>query len=444
MKKSKTFLALILALALTTVLFASCSEPAPEESSEAPASESTEDSSEEVSAAPVALDYWQVPIYDEAEWTGLVDAYGAENNVEFTVTWVPFDGIEERVNIAVSSDTFPDVYSDGIHRLGKLIVDGVAADLTPYMPEDYNLDDVMPTVVELGMYNGEMRAAWTNYGFYPLLLNRDLFEAAGAELPDEETRMWTREEFETAVTLITEYSEETYGLSLGTGNMAQDKFIDGYIYSDGDSWINESYDELIYNSDKNIENFQWLLDLNNSAGLPGTAGNDVIAIFELFKAGQVGVMNWNDGFTPELDEAGFNYMVANYPVDEGATPAYNMTSGGLVAKSQDDKAKEEAAANFVLHVTGANSGAFGELFSTHYNVTNVRNSLRAEPANDEQAAYVNMVQASVTSVFPISNYSQVRAKWAENFQAAFVGQKDAAQALNDFVAEATPIMNGEA
>lgn len=394
--------------------------------------------SSQASGEKISLDFWTTPAFDEDAFEAVIQDYAEEHNLDITVTWVPYDNVEEKINIALTSDTFPDVYQDGIQRLGKLCSTGVAADLTPYITEEWDIDDMNPVALQMGTVGDELRAVYTNLSYYPLILNRDLFEQAGAQLPDEETRSWTRAEFEEAMKKIRALGDDYYGFALGSVNMSQDKFIDQYIMSDGDSWVNETFDKLIYNSEKNVENFEWLLNmLNSDVALPGTAGNDVVMIFELFKQGNIGCMSWNGGFMQELDEMGMNYMIANYPSDNGECQ-YNMSGGGFVAKSQEDKEKEKAAAELVMWLSSPDNEAMNELYKA--SGLCARASLSGDPINEEWAALERLATKSVTSVYAIPAYSEIRPIWTKNFQAAIIGEKTAQQALDDFVNEASALM----
>jgi ABC-type glycerol-3-phosphate transport system substrate-binding protein len=394
-------------------------------------------------AKPITIEYWNTSDIKKEDLEPFVEQYNAEHpNVHVNLTYVPSKGIDERVSVALASGEFPDVFGDAVMRLAMLINRGYLAPLDDAVTGEYEIEDFDSGMFDYGRgEDGNLYAIYYATISWPLLINPELFEQAGVELPDQETRAWTRDHFERAVAAVGSLGDDIYGLGLGAINRGHDKFTDGYIISDGDSWTNSDHTEMVYNSDHNKRVFRWLVDIvRGPHAVPGAAGTHNKTILNLYKEGKVGIIPHGVRFGERIAAEGKPFMYAHYPTDDGSVAKAFPTAYGWCVKDQEDEAKEQAAKDFVLWLTGPERQDFADVWTgMGWSVT--RASLRKPAENPEIDVFLNMFTKFAQPEHGIPHYAEIREIWKENYQAAYTGTKEPGEALDDFCAEAQPLLD---
>jgi multiple sugar transport system substrate-binding protein len=379
---------------------------------------------------PVTLEWWSsssLGLIDEEEFKQVIMEYKkVAPNVIINYNSIPVTGLDEKMNVAIASGSFPDVYVDAINRLAPLYSRGVTAPLDTYITEEYNLPDYMNSARDLMTIQGKLAMFLMEIRSEVLLINKDLFVKAGAEqfLPDAQTKTWTRDKFAQAVEAIGKLGNGVYGLGLTAGDIAYDKFIDGYIYSDGDEYTNKDYTKVTYNSPGNVKKLDWLIRLASSPyAVPGTAGNKIPNLYELFKQGKVGIMmndrgdlrrEINDGVAPKT----FEFALALYPTDDGSKSKLFVNGSGIAVKKQDDKEKEKEAAKFAMWFSSGKSEVVNRLVYQKYAKLPARKSLQTLISDEQGKAWAAMPEKAIINPVLMPNYQQIRKVWFLYFQQA--------------------------
>ncbi|TDF92531.1 ABC transporter substrate-binding protein [Paenibacillus piri] len=405
--------------------------------------------------AKLSLEFWTATGTDQSKFTNIVKRYmkDVDPGVDIKVTYVPTTGIDEKVNVAIASNQFPDIYFDSSPRMVPLAINGVLAPLDSYITPEYNLDDYYKGMLDLSKYKDKLYMLPTSNSLQALVLNKALFKQAGAEdlLPDPETRSWTRDKFAKAVEKVGSLGNGVYGLGLGAVQMDHDKYTDGFIFSDGDEFANESYTKMTYNSDKNVKNFEWIINLTKTKGaLPGAAGNNITNILGLFKQGKIGMMQYYGGREIEQVLRGvkdgtvkipFDIMFARFPTDDGSPGKLYTYSTSYGIKQQQDKAKMDASAKFIMWLTDGKDKELNELSYVEDGALPARKSLKSFLTDPEKQKLMDMSDKTIRNVFLIPNYQQVRKTWFNNFQPAYSGQLTAKAALDNYVRDAQKLVD---
>ncbi|MDF2961840.1 MAG: transporter substrate-binding protein [Paenibacillus sp.] len=404
----------------------------------------------------ITLEFWAAPVMGQVDLKKAIQKYTETiaPHVEIHLTNVPFNGIDEKVNVAIAANTFPDIYMDGAARLGPLSVRGVAAPLDSYVTDDYRLDDFLEGPLEMSRVNGKlmMFLAASNFFQGTLLVNKSLFVKAGEEqlLPDPDTRAWSRDKFSKAVEKIGGLGEGIYGLGLAAGAFDHDKFIDGYIYNDGDEQTNAAYDKVIYNSATNISNLEWLVNLVSSPNaVPGAAGNNDANIFELFKRGKVGIMNNNVGYYDMIQrglkdgsiQGPMEVMFAHFPTTGGNVGKSWLSVYGLIVKKQDNAEKMREAAKFAMWLTSGKDQDINQALYVSKGHLPVRKSIQNLIGEPEFKKLASMPEKPIRNIFIIPNYQQMRKVWFNQFQLVMANRITAKQALDQFAQEAQKLLD---
>ncbi|MDF2964519.1 MAG: transporter substrate-binding protein [Paenibacillus sp.] len=166
---------------------------------------STAPANKEAAAKPVTLEWWSsasLGLSQEGEFKQILDEYKkVAPHVTINYNAIPTTGLDEKVNVAIASGSFPDLYVDAINRLVPLYNRGVTASLDPYITDGYNLADYRNDAKEIMTISGKTAMFLMEVRSEVLLINKDLFAKAGVQhlLPDPATRTWTRDNFAKAV-----------------------------------------------------------------------------------------------------------------------------------------------------------------------------------------------------------------------------------------------------
>lgn len=415
------------------------------------------------SNTPVKLSIWSEidTSHQSISLKSILDAYTKDHpNVTFDLQEIPTNGVDEKVTIALQSNTFPDIYNGAVQRLGPLAYQGVFAEYPSKMSYDFKWDNFVDAAVTPGVLNGK------HYFFYAcapkvfgLMVNKALFKKAGVEnlLPDPKTGAWTRDNYVKAAKAIHELGKDIYGCAYGISAIDQDKFIEGYVWSDGDSWTDTTLLKATCNTSKNIKNFEWVVNnAKQSYCLPSAASYNVGQIYPMFKAGKIGIMNENGGILLTDLQNSFNNGTLSkdlvdpefclYPTDDGSVAKVQTSAVGTAVKKQSDKAKTAAAFDLIAWMNQPSNTLVEKAYENATWGWATPRSLKAEisaykSTNPLMEYYYSMVQKSITAPFSIPGYQQIRQSWLQNTQAAFVGQKTAKQARDTFQSDTQQIID---
>ena len=91
-------------------------------------------------------------------------------------------GIVEKLTTSLSSSDSPDVVEFGNTQAQAFEAAGAVADLTPHQAE-LGGDDLLQSLLEAGTYDGKLYAVPYYAGARIMIYRKDLFEAAGVEIP---------------------------------------------------------------------------------------------------------------------------------------------------------------------------------------------------------------------------------------------------------------------
>jgi len=404
-------------------------------------------------AEKITLEYWTSITAEQETYTEIVKSYTDVNpNVEVKVTYLPTSGIDEKINVALAANQMPDLYSDSSQRLFSLALKGVFQPLDEYITPEYNLEDINPRLLETSKINGEIVTLPYGQSVWNLMVNKELFKMAGVEdlLPDEETRAWSRDDFEKATKAISELGNGIYGFGLGGVMSNHDKYIDGFIYADGDEYTNADDTKFIYNSDRNVKTFQWLIDLTrSSAAVPGAAGLSDANLRDMFKQGKIGVMT-TTGFdeiaaleqqiAEGKSDLKLDAMLAHYPTGDGSPSKLFIYSDVIAVKKQEDKKRMEEAAKFALWLTSGKIDALNEAHYVKGGILPPRTSQMKFVSHPERQRTMQMADYTLRNRFSVPTYQENRKLFFDQFQSALNGEITAKEALDNFVENATKLL----
>ncbi|MCR8630034.1 ABC transporter substrate-binding protein [Paenibacillus radicis (ex Xue et al. 2023)] len=414
-------------------------------------------SGEKGSPNPVTLEWWVNPSLGFVEENDIKQVITEYKKVAPHVTInygiVPATSVDEKINVAIASDSFPDVYVDAINRLGPLYVRGITAELDSYMTDDYNYKEYLDSAKALMNIDGKIGLILMEIRSEVIMLNKDLFVKAGVQnlLPDAKTKAWSKDSFAKAAEAIGKLGNGVYGFGLAASEITNDKMIDGFIYADGDEYTNKERNKVTFNTPGNVKKLEWVTQQAKAPyTVPGTAGNKVPDLYELFKQGKIGIMTNDAGQYRSHTEAGivpktFEYMNAFYPTDDGSAGKLLINGSGIAVKKQENKVKEKEAANFALWFSNGKIDIVNKVVYQKASKLPTRKSLQSFIVDEHGKELLAMLEQGkgINNPVIIPNYQQIRKVWFNYYQPVMLndGKVTAKDALAAYEKEAQKLLD---
>jgi len=282
---------------------------------------------------------WWVDTYKTELFPPFTEEYP---HIEVKIEDAPWAQYWPRFESQAAAGIAPDVQIGDPFKIARYCDKGIYLAIGPYIERDgIDLDDYIPVAMNDGMYDVSTGLVGQGvvYGFPSTYVgtvcyyNKDLFDAAGAEYPNDE---WTRDDFTQAALKLTKDKSgkradesgfdpenvDVYGVSTVGGYSTAT-----HLWNNGGGLTSDDQKECWIDKPESIEIFQWLADLILKHHV-----NPSPAWFEgqpdVFLTQKIGMKldgTWNvDHYCKEVKE--FNWDIANPPL--GTTGLPRVTYSG--------------------------------------------------------------------------------------------------------------------
>lgn len=202
-----------------------------------------------------------------AYYEGLIGKYEADHpGVEIElIQGGNWQDVEAKLSAASLSNTYPDILLVPLSALGSRASLGEYADLTEYIANWADADDIMPAAIDIGKYKGTNVAI----GAYPvpeiIMYRKDFFIEAGLD-PDKPPTTWDElYEYATKLAQVNENGEVIRGgfdVPIAENNMT---LVEAFLRQNGNYVIDPETEELFIADQSSIETFEYLkqfIDMN--------------------------------------------------------------------------------------------------------------------------------------------------------------------------------------
>jgi len=397
----------------------------------------------------IKINYWTAPFFQaidkEAGWFENEAAREFEEiypEVEIEILVIPWAQGDEKIRIAIASDTMPDIMMHSNDRLWDLANRGLAVSFNDVIPLEVR-ERYVPYVKDTCIYDGELMVlAWTLNPQNGMCVNLDLAKKAGAYelLPlDDPLRRWSHEEclvfWRQCATLK---DEGIYPYAIPAASRTGDMSTRQLMAQFGMEVFNEDGTKLIMNSPEGVKALEWIVALNDEGLLypnPETLlGEDTV---EIFFGGEL--VSWygsgrmyatNEKYTSRVP----NIWYLQYPTIAGVDPKLTGGIGGLVVLDNGDTERAKYAKLFckwLLENRDADqAGAFSPFLDSDTEYEN--NNLQ----------FVSKCGHLVGDYFGETElyYPMLRENMYIELQAAFLHIKTPQEALDDLCATMNTLM----
>ena len=463
MKKALSIMmasSMVLSLAACSGSATSPTTVAPEPSKSA----AEESKAEETTKAAVSGERMELTVWLTPSWKGVFsgDEPGAdydsffveagkrytENvnpNVTVKVEVIPGDSRDEKLNVAESTNTLPDIVYEGAFTMSSYYHKGSIVTLDDIVNED-DKKDIAEGIWENCMV--EDKTFIFPFAHMPgtLVYNADMFREAGLEdkiAGEYEIATWSPDELKEILKKLKEEKKDVYPMSLFAMNNQGDTWNLTWLRMFGNKFYGDD-GHLVVNEESGVRALQYLLDLYNEGltvpGAESLTSNDCNAMFQ---NKQIAVSFTNSTLFTNLqtDMANgtiepFDARLANIPGDPNPN-SFTYVSGFMAMNTGNENkiAAAKDIINYVCHDP--------ELVLASKNTLPVRETVTKQvsgelpflPAYTENAKYIYNFSNN------IPGYNELRNVLFPELQAALTGQKTAQEALNSYVEKGNVIID---
>ena len=366
-------------------------------------------------------------------------------NVTFKVEVIPGDSRDEKLNVAESTNTLPDIVYEGAFTLSSYYHKGSIVTIDDIITEDDRKD------IAAGIWdNCQVEGSTFIFPFAhmpgTLVYNADMFREAGLDdkiAGQYEIATWTPDELKEILTILKEKNPNVYPMSLFAMNNQGDTWNLTWLRMFGNKFYGDD-GHLIVNEESGVKALQYLLDLYSNGltvlGAESLTSNDCNAMFQ---NKQIAVSFTNSTLFTNLQTdmtngtiEPFDARLANIP-GEPSPNSFTYVSG-FMAMNTGKEERIAAAKDFIDYVCHD-----PELVLASQNTLPVRESVTKAvsdellflPAYTENAKYIYNFSNN------IPGYNELRNVLFPELQAAFTGQKTAQEALDSYVEKGNVIID---
>ena len=334
----------------------------------------------------------------------------------------------------IAAGTAPDVIQVGDGDVARYVREGIVEPLDPYINGDNPLDMSIfyPGVASFGQVGGTTYFLTKDYSPLVLYYNKDMFDEAGLEYPNEN---WTWDDLLNAAQKLT--GKDRWGIQLPGhwGDWLWHRGIQPILVQNGATMISE--DGLTVqgylNSEATVTALQWYVDLFKKHKVAPTRDDvDAYAGANLFTSGVV-AMQWTGRWPLKDYKAveGFNFGTAGLPAGPAGKGNVLCWAGFAINADSNNK---EAAWTFLKYIAAED----GAKEFANYALTAVRpiaeaQGLTTDPYDApimEDLANVAQIPEFVTPYFN----ECVLEPFRQNLEKVFLEDKSVQQAMDDAAA----------
>lgn len=348
MKTLKKFFSIILISAFTIATIAGCANSNPTEEStsnqvtttvgETTSTKSTTENSENDNQK-ITLTFWNGFTGPDGEiLREIVDRFNDshKDSIEIKMDIMGWDVLSQKLPAAIVTDTAPEM----VLMIGDWIPQYTANDNFENLDDFWEItelkeDSYLQNVLDLGKFNGSYYALPMQFNLIYLYWNKALFEAAGL---DPDTPPTTMEELAQYAEILTDFSNNQYGLALPVKGAPQ--YWTSFFWNNGGELFDLKTKKSMLNSPENIATLEWLDDLAAKGVSPiGATGAE---LDNLFMSGKLAMTINGPWLINGIKSNGINFGITAPPSGSQRQQVIAGDIGFCIPKGVDQKQKEAA------------------------------------------------------------------------------------------------------
>jgi len=291
-----------------------------------------------VVSADVTIKYGIWDKNQQPAMQNIIDEFNKEYpDIEVKVEVTPWSQYWTKLQVAATGGALPDVFWMNGANFPLYASNGILVPLNDRVEEsELDLSNFYESLTDLYSLDGELYGIPKDFDTIGLWYNKELFDAAGVEYPDD---TWDWDKLKEAAEKLT--NDGVYGIAAANAN--QENYYNT-IYQNGGYVVGREDGELVsgYDDPATIGGLKFWIDLIDAGVSPTLAQMTDTSPLDLFASGKVAMMytgSWNQIFFLENEFTKDKVDVAVLPKAEQRAVVIHGLANVMGSKS---KHKEEA------------------------------------------------------------------------------------------------------
>ncbi|WP_211748820.1 sugar ABC transporter substrate-binding protein [Paenibacillus sp. Marseille-Q4541] len=270
------------------------------------------------------------------------------------------DQYATKLKAAIAGNSQPDVFYIEPGDVRAFAIGNVLLDLTDYIPDDVDLNNIWKFGVDTYRFDGETIGKGAIYGLpkdvgpFSLGYNKTMFEEAGVPLPDKD-KPYTWDEFVKVNQQLTiDKNGDGEPDQFGTGLNAN-WTLQAFVWSNGANWIDETQTKVTIDDPKFIEALQFFADMQNKYHItPSIEEAQTLDTYQRWLKGELAFFPVGPWDLSTFESLPFDYDLIPYPAGSTGKSATFVGTLGIGVSSRTDYPEEAAA--LVTYLTASREG----------------------------------------------------------------------------------------
>lgn len=381
-------------------------------------------------------------IWDPVQEAGMqaaADAFNEQNeDVHVNVEVTPWDQYWTKLESSAQGENLPDIFWMHSNEIAKYSEGNVLMDLTEAVESsEIDLSNYPEELNTLYEVDGQLLGIPKDYGTIGLWYNRELFDEAGLDYPDE---TWTWDDLLENAIELTDEENGVYGF---LAPLNREEGYHNFIHQNGGQVLSDDKKESGFRDPATREAVQWYADLSTVHGVSPDAGafaeNTPMSYFQSGRAAMLFQGSWMTGEVANNEYTNEVADVAVLPAGEERATIFNGLANSVSAHTE----YPEEAVRFLeflsseegMKLQGQEGGAIPAYAGADSSF------VEAYPQFNTQA-FLDMMDYGV-----IKPYSKYTARWedAENnaLIPVFNGEATVEEVADQLIADVEAVLQSE-
>lgn len=454
MRKIRILLCIVLVITIMSSLFTACTKKADDEKKTDTSVKQADKPVSNKQEKQVEITWWEYPNYNiegkaEGEYEKeMLAAFNKKHpNIKVNLEMIAYNTGPEKINVAIATNTKPDLTYDFPGRIVDYGRQGVLVSLNDMFSDEIK-KDISERVIDFCSYDGNIYMYPSTTTPFLLGFNKTLFEEIGALdlLPlDRPERAWTVEEYEKALRAVKEKAKGVFPAVFYCKNQGGDPSTRFLIMNIGNTnMINKEHTSFLLNSDGGVKGMQWVMNAYKEGlfapGAEAYVSNDAIDMYLQGKAASTII------YSPVLQSifaakktAQFEEVFLPWPTQPGQEPKIEVSVYGQCVFDNKDADKAAAAKKLIDFIN--NDSEWGPKNVKSNGGFPARNSMAGLYDSTELKYAESMVKYATDAAITAPRWAEMRTHWFPVLQGALLGKMTAKEAMDKFVEEANEVIN---
>lgn len=273
---------------------------------------------------------------EKKAYQAAIDEFEKKENVKVKIIATDADQYSTKLQAAISGGKTPDVFYVEQGSVMAYADNGVLKDITKYVEKsDFDLDNIWEYGVNSYRYDGKQIGKGAIYGLpkdvgpFALGYNKDMFKAAGVDLPDPD-KPYTWDEFVDVCKKLTRDSNGDGKLDQWATGFNVQWSLPSFVWSNGGDWANEAKDKVTIDTPEFTEALQFMADLQNVYKVtPSVSDSQTLDTYQRWMNGEIAFFPVGPWDMSTYDKLDFEYDLIPWPAGKTGKSAAYIGSLGI-------------------------------------------------------------------------------------------------------------------